>query len=279
MIDLSSLSVANSDEEAIAMQREIFETVRVVARSTEANRLFIAVTDRDAEATHGAWKGGIAGLLRTLSLEVPEVASRFVSIARSSRDAAALAEAIAAEVLTGGVDADIDLDESLVRTAPGFAEARAAKREDLSPVPADTVLIVSGGARGVTASCLEELAKHGRCRFAILGRTDADYAPSWAAGRVMEGDLQQAFIAFEKDAGRMPSPADVRQAVASVAAAIETRHSLEALRARGSEVLYLPCDIKDGGDVAMAVSTVRAHYGRIDGIVHAAGVLADNKIA
>lgn len=131
----------------------------------------------------------------------------------------------------------------------------------------------------MTAACLDELAKAGSYRFAILGRTDSDFAPSWAEGRSTEGELQAAFIAAERAAGHTPSPSAARRAAQSVTAARETRTTFDGLRAKGNTVLYLPCDLKEQGDVSMAVSTARSRFSRIDGVIHAAGVLADKKIA
>jgi acyl transferase domain-containing protein len=279
VVDLSGLSDGRSDAEAVGVQKEVFETARDVALSPDPARLFIAVADIFGASPYAEWTGGIAGLARTMALELPEVTSRFVSVSKAGLSPDDLAQRVATEILEGGADLDVAIDATGARTALSFDAVVPATEGMLTPLPEGTVLLVSGGARGVTAACLEELARHGRCRFGILGRTDSDYAPAWAAGRTMEGDLQSAFIASERAAGRMPSPAEARQAAQAVAAAIETRETLAAIRSHGSEALYLPCDIKDASDVAMSVSTVRSHFGRIDGIVHAAGVLADKKIA
>ena len=281
VIDLSGLADDRSVEEAIGAQKKIFATARAVARSTETPRLFIAVGDPFFGSPNAEWTGGIPGLVRTLALEVPEVTSRFIAIAKGRVDADRLAQAVAAEILEGGADLDIAIDSSGNRTAPFFEDAPAiddapamkAKLEDGS------VLLVSGGARGVTAICLEELAKAGHYKFAILGRTDSDFAPTWAEGKKTEGELQSAYIAAEKAAGHTPTPSEAKGAAQSVNAARETRMTLDALKTAGSEVLYFPCDLKDSGDVSMAVSMVRGRLKRIDGVIHAAGVLADKKIA
>jgi NAD(P)-dependent dehydrogenase (short-subunit alcohol dehydrogenase family)/acyl carrier protein len=282
IIDLSALSDGQSAYEGIRIQKEIFEGARAVARSTDAPRLFIAVADLFGAAAHSPWTGGVQGLIRTMALELPDVASRFISIAKGRVEPDRLAQILAAEILEGGADLEIAIDSAGNRTAPFYEDAPApgpvtegagGKLEDGS------VLLVSGGARGVTATCLEELSGTGVYRIAILGRTDADLAPSWAQGRMSEPELQAGFIEAEKSLGHTATPAEARQAAASVAAARETRAALESLRSRGSTTLYLPCDIKDEGDVMMAVNTIRSHFGRIDGLIHAAGVLADKRIA
>jgi acyl transferase domain-containing protein/NADP-dependent 3-hydroxy acid dehydrogenase YdfG len=279
VIDLSGLSDGLSDHEAIRIQKEIFETARDVAQSSENPRLFIAVADVFGASPHAEWTGGIQGLVRTLALEVPEMASRFISIAKGRLDVDHVAQITATELLEGGADLDIAIDSAGNRTAPFFEAAPEIAGTASPRLADDSVLLVSGGARGVTAACLQELAGVGRYKFAILGRTDSDFAPAWAEGKNSEGELQAAYIASERAAGHTPTPAEAKNAAQSVVAARETRITLDAIKSKGSSALYLPCNLKDEGDVTTAVNSVRSHLGRIDGVIHAAGVLADKRIA
>ncbi len=280
VIDMAGLSDCASVEDAVRIQKEAFQAARSVAVSAGTPRLFIAVADLSGSSSHSYWLGGIAGLIRTMELELPEVTSRFISIARGRVDADRVAESVAAEILEGGADLDVSIDASGNRTSLRFEDGpHSAPGATTAKLDEGSVLIVSGGARGVTASCLEALAKTGKYRFAILGRTDSDFAPAWAEGKTTESELQAAYIAAERALGRTPTPPEAKQAASATAAARETRATLDAIRAAGSEALYLPCDLKDKGDVGMAVHSVRGHFKRIDGIVHAAGVLADKRIA
>lgn len=50
----------------------------------------------------------------------------------------------------------------------------------------------------------------------------------------------------------------------------------EALRALGAQVLYVAADVSNAEDAQRTIAQARAEFGRIDGIVHAAGVLRDS---
>ncbi|MEO8359059.1 MAG: SDR family oxidoreductase [Vicinamibacteria bacterium] len=276
VIDLSGLSDMASALDGVHLQKKTFESARFVAQSTDTHRLFIAFAD--GSSANAQWAGGVAGLVRTLALETPEVTSRFVSLQIGAMNASSVAAVVTSEILDGGSDLDVAIDGTGHRTVPYFEDADDLISSTATPLEEGSVLLVSGGARGVTAICLEALAKTGSYKFAILGRTDSDFAPAWAEGRA-EGELQGAYIAAERAAGHIPSPAEAKSAAQTVNAARETRATLDALRASGSEALYIPCDLKDEGDVTMAVSMVRGHFKHIDGVVHAAGVLADKKIS
>ena len=51
---------------------------------------------------------------------------------------------------------------------------------------------------------------------------------------------------------------------------------LDGLRSLGAEVLYIAADVSRSDHVARALAQSRAHFGRIDGIIHSAGVLQDS---
>ena len=56
-----------------------------------------------------------------------------------------------------------------------------------------TVLLVSGGAKGVTAECIIRLAQSHPARFIVTGRSQIMDEPAWARG--LENDaLQKASI-------------------------------------------------------------------------------------
>lgn len=59
VIDLSGLSDGHSVEEAIQVQKELFETARDVAQSTDPARFFIAVADLFGSSPHSQWTGSI----------------------------------------------------------------------------------------------------------------------------------------------------------------------------------------------------------------------------
>ena len=62
-------------------------------------------------------------------------------------------------------------------------------------------------------------------------------------------------------------------------AAREVRQNLAELEAAGATVRYYPVDVTDAETVQAALHEVRALWGPVTGLVHAAGVLADKRIA
>ena len=59
----------------------------------------------------------------------------------------------------------------------------------------------------------------------------------------------------------------------------ERRRRIEELEVRGARVEYLPLDVSDRRAVERAVAGIRKRYGRLDGVIHAAGVTRDSLLA
>ncbi len=59
------------------------------------------------------------------------------------------------------------------------------------------------------------------------------------------------------------------------AASVATNEVLDRLRALGAKAAYQPADLTRAEDVAALVQATRAQFGRIDGVIHASGILRD----
>src|SRR6185437_11608100 len=136
------------------------------------------------------------------------------------------------------------------------------------------VVVVSGGGRGVTASCTAALAKASPgATFVLLGRSALADEPERCRGLADDASLARAL------APEAPSPAALRERVAQIKATREIRRTLDAVRGAGAVAAYVPCDVADAASVAAALDRVRHEHGAITVVVHGAGVIADRPIA
>jgi Zn/Cd-binding protein ZinT len=87
----------------------------------------------------------------------------------------------------------------------------------MGKIDQSTVFVVSGGAKGITARCVVELAKHYRSRFILMGRSALkDSEPAWASGVYDEAELKKRAIADIQGRGEKPTPALVNRALNTV---------------------------------------------------------------
>ncbi|MEZ4375437.1 MAG: SDR family NAD(P)-dependent oxidoreductase [Polyangiaceae bacterium] len=144
---------------------------------------------------------------------------------------------------------------------------------------AEDVVLVSGGARGVTANCLLTLAEAAPLRFVLLGRTALTPEPAELANVSGEPALKAALINRAKQSGGALTPKLIASQLKDLLAQREIRGTLSALEARGSEARYLAIDVADGPALEQALNSVRSEWGPISAVIHGAGVIADKRIA
>ncbi|WP_328840640.1 SDR family NAD(P)-dependent oxidoreductase [Streptomyces europaeiscabiei] len=288
---LTGLRPVTSAEAATSVNREIFGAARSVARQlTGRGGVFVTVQDTGGDFGLGggqgerAWLGGAAGLARSAAKEWPDARVKAVDCERGDRDADALAEVLATELLRGGSSGDIGLRADGTRWALRDKDAPAgpaqATEEHAGPLSPDSVIVATGGARGVTAVTLRALAEAHLPSIVLLGRTELTDEPAGLAEATDERQLKGLLAAqARRQGGTVPSPAELAGAAARVLAVREIRATLNAIEATGSRVRYLSVDTRDPQALHRALDTAREEFGPISGIVHGAGVLADSRLA
>jgi acyl transferase domain-containing protein/acyl carrier protein len=268
---------------ALLVAKHVVTPLTVAADTGRA--AFVTVTRLDGAfgltgtAPDAAPAGGLGGLVKTLAIEAPELFCRAVDLAPGLTGAAAASLVIeeihdaAPEPVQVGRDArgrvGLTLAAHPLRTgAPAAADPPALTSEDL--------LVVTGGARGITARCVAELAAAYRPGLLLVGRTALEGEPAWARGVDGESALKAAAVAQIKAEGDKPTPKRVDQLVRAVLGEREITLTLAEVRAAGSRAEYIQADITDPAATAAALAPY-AH--RVTGLVHGAGVLADQLIA
>jgi NAD(P)-dependent dehydrogenase (short-subunit alcohol dehydrogenase family) len=149
----------------------------------------------------------------------------------------------------------------------GAAEAEAAGLDR------DAVVLLVGGARGITARFARTLAAAGRCRLELVGRTSAPLGPEDGdlAGAGDRTALRAAFLARG-----MTRPAEVERAVSAALAEREVRATLTDL---SDLARYHAVDVLDADAMRATVKQVHDEHGRLDAVVYAAGVIEDKLVA
>ncbi len=215
---------------------------------------------------------GVGGLAKTMAREAPEVFSRAIDVAPvlDADTAAALVVGELADAALDTPEVGIDADGRRWTIAVGGAVRPAPDREPA--VGPDDVVLVTGGARGVTALCVRGLAERTHAEFVLLGRTELTDQPAWAT-EVADADLQSAVIGALSADGARPSPRDVARTRDDLLAQREVRATLEAVRAAGSRVRYVTVDVTDPAAVRSSLSEEST---RATVLVHGAGALADS---
>ena len=219
-------------------------------------------------------QGGLAGLVKTAAIEWENVCCHAIDVSSNWKDNAAMAKAIVAECLTSG-DVEVGLEP----------ERRNTFRLDSEPYPngkinLDTgdVVVISGGARGVTAAAAQALASHVKATFVLIGRSPEPYRePEWLAGIEDETAMKKAVLA-KQFSGNHVSPIELEKAFKAYKANREINKTLEQLKSAGAKAVYFSADVRDAGRVNAVIEQIRSEYGPVAAVIHAAGTLEDRLI-
>ncbi len=155
--------------------------------------------------------------------------------------------------------ADLTLEDMLAEPANYVAALREGKRYDLAyrraplapaapPLPPGAACLITGGFGGIGLTIAERLARDGATRIALLTRQPPPARETWDA--YLRGAAPHDPVALRIGAVRR-------------------------LEDAGAEVLVLAGDVCNVEDLRAARAAAEARFGRLDALIHAAGVVDD----
>ncbi|SCL36678.1 Acyl transferase domain-containing protein [Micromonospora pallida] len=238
----------------------------------------------------GGTADGMPGLFRTIAREYPELTARYVAL-EAEAEPEVLALQLLDELLTVGEEkppvvarrGDERYVADLVQVDLGALASRGAgpAGEGASEVAAlglshESVVVLIGGARGITPWFARTLASAGRCRIELVGRTPRPAGPEdpeLAAAR----DKTALRAALVKQGLR--APAEIERRAQAIMAGREVEATIAELTELGGEVRYHTLDVRDADATKVLLAQIHQHHGRLDGLVYAAGIIEDKLIA
>jgi malonyl CoA-acyl carrier protein transacylase len=219
-----------------------------------AKKFMVLIHSREDTETLGRLPAeGVLGLFLSAAQEHPSVRFRTVEIDRDTDLRVALHGALD----RGCAVVEIIHRDGKVFTSEGhLAPSVFGDSSSLNLSPGD-VVVMSGGATGISAHlarCLVPFTP----RLVFLGRTPLDPGINPEKAHP-EHSSSEAF------------PFNPR--------ASEIARTLADLRSSGIEATYHTCDVTDPEAVRAIMGEVASRYGKIDGIIHGAGVLRDGLLS
>jgi len=229
--------------------RWLFLPLKAFLQSPKKKFIVLIHSREDTETLSRLLAEGMLGLFLSAAQEHASVQFRTLEISQETDLRVALRGALdrgytAVEIM----DRDGRVFTSEAHVAPSVFEDASSML--LSP---GDVVVMSGGATGISAHLARSLVPF-MPRLVFLGRTSLDSNVEAAKPRP----------------GHLPS-----EAFAADPRASEIARTLADLHSSGIEATYHTCDVTDPDAVQAIMGEVVSRYGRIDGIIHGAGVLRD----
>ena len=227
----------------------LFQLLKAFLQSPTRKFVVLIHAREDTDTLGRLLTEGLLGLFLSAAQEHPAVQFRTLEIDRDTD----LPLALRAALDKGCAVVELIHREGKVFTSQGhLAPAVFGDPPSLKLNPGD-VVVMSGGATGISAHLARGLVPFAP-RLVFLGRTRLD-----PCAHPLEPHPEPSSSASAPDKSR----------------AREIAQTLADLHASGIEATYLTCDVTDPEAVRVALGEVAGRYGRIDGIIHGAGVLRD----
>jgi NAD(P)-dependent dehydrogenase (short-subunit alcohol dehydrogenase family) len=142
-----------------------------------------------------------------------------------------------------------------------------------------SVVLVSGGARGITAQCVIKLAQKQPANYILLGRSSIDESlPTWAENCPDDAELKRNIMVNLSEKGEKPTPQVVDKQFKKIRSQQEVEATLSSIRQTGSNVEYVDVDVSNAKMMKERLVEPIQKYGPITGVIHGAGSLADRRI-
>ncbi len=238
-------------------------------------RVLAAIETGNAFPGHG----GIAGLINTLATEWPDLVGRTLAL-DSTEPIPDLAGKILAELLNDRPVRFIRLHNNQrqsVHIEPAALDPQAGEQIRIG---SDWVILLTGGACGITGQVAIELAERFKPTLVLTGRSPLPQAEEEPLTRGVESpaEVRRLLAGPLAGPGGKAALADVEAAYRRLCREREIRATLVALRAAGARVTYLQADARDGTAFGETIARVYAEFGRLDGVLHGAGVIEDKRV-
>lgn len=257
------------------------DLVRLIKASDMDKLHWIAVFDDQHAALMAAKKPseaglpeGYAGLIKTLYHEYPE--KRLVAVGFNTP----FDKKSFPSIVLGELTAEMSFPEAFYDGDDRFCLAPQVKHLDEStkqgPAPAldeTSNILVLGGAQGITPSLVSKLAATYPCHYILAGRSAVETESTAYDALESIDDIRQYLI---KEEG-MKEPKAIEEKARRVYKTNQVKAAIAMIEAAGGKASYHSIDVRDEKAFLAFVKKIKKSNGKIDGVIHAAGILEDKR--
>ncbi len=225
-------------------------------------------------------QGGLAGLLNSLAVEWPGVQARVLAM-DGSEPPPQRVEALLYELADHTAARFVRRLHGRRQTAVIVPAALDLAAEPVMHIGRDWVVLLTGGASGITAHVARALAERFQPTLILSGRSAPPPDEEAPATRGIESPAQLRRIladGLSAAGGGKPPMAAIEAAYRRLRREREIRATLAAIRATGARVEYRQADVRDEHACSDLIAAIYTEFGRLDGVVHGAGAIEDKPV-
>ena len=216
--------------------------------------------------------GMVTGFTKAFKRERGEATVKVVDF-EPSRKTSALADILIEETLRDPGAVEIGYRDDRRWTVGLMEQPSDAEGSGLT-LNKETVFLVTGAAGSIVSAITQDLAAASGGIFYLLDLTpEPDPAnPDLARLETDKENLKRDIFERLKAAGKRATPVTVDKEIASLERSKAALDAIQAVTGAGGAAHYRSLDLTDTEAVASVIKDVADRYGRIDALVHAAGI-------
>ncbi|HET9409583.1 MAG TPA: SDR family NAD(P)-dependent oxidoreductase [Candidatus Sulfotelmatobacter sp.] len=276
---ITDLEAASWHEAVRIRVKSLYATMRVLYDQIAKAGTFLVAATRlggqhgyDEVGAVAPLGGAVTGFLKTYKRERPEACVKAVDF-EPGRNPADIARLLIEETLTDSGAVEIGYKDGL-RWAVGLEEQSATDGRPGLKLDRNTVFVVTGAAGSIVSAITADLAAASGGTFYLLDLVPEPNANNLDLKR-FDTDreaLKRDLFARIQARGERATPALVEKELAGLERAKAALAAIAAVRTAGGTAHYSSVNLTDGEAVAKIVGQIRERHGRIDVLLHAAGL-------
>lgn len=145
-----------------------------------------------------------------------------------------------------------------------------------------SLVLVTGGARGITAESTIALAREYRCNFLILGQSEMPGPePAMTRGLTDAKEIKALLLEAEtlNQGSKKSAIREVESAYKRLLKDREIRENLARIKEYAASVRYHAVDVRNEKELSNYIESIYEVNGNIDGVIHGAGIIEDALIS
>lgn len=287
VIFLRSLDADEAWEEACATSfaasmhegvRTLFTVLQPLARALTGSGTFLACATRfggtfgyGSVPAYNPCGGAVSGFAKAFGRESPACLVKVVDF-ETTTGPAAIAQVLIDEILRDPGAVEVGYHNGHRYGLTLLEEDPST--EQVQSLGQDAVVLVTGAGGAITSAITADLARASRGTFHLLDLPSEPDASNPDLRRVREDreGLKRDLVARMRAVQPRVTPASIERELLDIEHQAAVLRAIEAVREAGGRAIYHACNVTDEAAVRAIVQEAAAPRGRIDVIVHAAGL-------
>ncbi len=277
------------DEEGLQESKDLFLLLKIFladlkTSARSAGAWFVNLSFMDGrfglgrKQTFALGQAGSIGLAKAIARENPRIRIKCIDI-NPSVSAVYLITRLKQELSAGDDVVEVGLDGAN-RWKPDIVETSVFDTlKNSTDLDSDSVVLITGGAYGIVAEIAKAVARRYHCRLITVGRS-AYPDPETGATRQLTTprQLRDYLILQNKTAKHPMAPAQILELEKKILKDRQIHSNYTALKENCAGIEYHSIDIRDADRFSHLIDRIYHKYGRLDGVIHGAGVIDDKPV-